>query len=210
MHSQIGFETTAPATASALRNPRAELAKFLSRRSVSPRRLTGEPLSREVLNTLIDAALRAPDHGRLLPWRWVEFSSDSREALADLFEAEKLSRDPLAGPQDIARTREHATHPSALLAFVLSPKNSAGHPLHEQMLCAGAALGNVLMAAHMLELGASILSGERCASAVIRDAIGVAPSETLAGFVSIGRVECRPAVSASTRRDAVWSLWTLP
>src|SRR6185503_3161152 len=51
----------------------ALLSTMLARRSVSPRRLGLPAPSAEQLGLMVDAALRAPDHARLLPWRLVEF-----------------------------------------------------------------------------------------------------------------------------------------
>ncbi|MGC5189133.1 hypothetical protein ACPXBB_26415, partial [Escherichia coli] len=76
------------------------------------------------------------------------------EALADCFEQEKLRRDPLASPADLGRAREHATQPPLLLAFVVSPRARSQVPAREQWLSAGAALGNILSAAHQLGYGA--------------------------------------------------------
>jgi nitroreductase len=138
------------------------LEAMLTRRSVSPKRLALPAPSREALNSIIGAGLRAPDHGGLLPWRVIEFPIESRPALADVFAAEKLRRDPVASTDDIARAREHATKAPAVLAFVVRPERHPLVPIHEQWLGAGAALGNMLTAAHLLGFGAIVLSGERC------------------------------------------------
>jgi hypothetical protein len=52
---------------------------------------------------IVDAGLRAADHGGLPPWRLIEFPQAQRTALADLFESEMRRRDPVATPEDVAR-----------------------------------------------------------------------------------------------------------
>ena len=183
------------------------VSTMLSRRSVSPKRLQGPGPSREMVDTMVDAGMRAPDHAGLLPWRVIEFPQDCRDALADLFEAEKLRRDPLASSEDRGRARDHAIHAPLVLAFIVRMQRHPLVPAHEQLLSAGAALGNILMAAHALGFGAIMLSGERCRDQALREALGLAPLETLAGFVSVGTVAKAPPPAARPSRERVWSTW---
>lgn len=187
------------------------LPMLLARRSVSPRRLTGPAPTPEALDLMLQAALAAPDHGRLHPWRVIEFRTDeAREALADLFEREKRGRDPLAAAGDLRRAREHAIRPPCLLAFVVSLRQRKRVPLREQWLAAGAALGNLLNAAHAQGYGAIVLSGDRCFDPGICADLGLGPHEFLAGFVSIGTVaEPAPAVDRPLSQT-VWSCWSSP
>lgn len=186
------------------------LPMLLARRSVSPRRLTGPAPKPEALDLMLQAALAAPDHGRLHPWRVIEFRTDAREALADIFEREKRGRDPLAAAGDLRRAREHATRPPCLLAFVVSLRQRKRVPLREQWLSAGAALGNLLNAAHAQGYGAIVLSGDRCFDPEICAALGLGPHEFLAGFISIGTVaEPAPAVDRPLSQT-VWSCWSSP
>lgn len=183
------------------------LSTMLARRSVSPR-LLGLPAPSEAqLGLMVDAALRAPDHGRMLPWRLIDFAATQREALAQLFEDEKRRRTPDATPQDIERARAHATQMPTMLAFVVRPESDAKVPVHEQWLGAGAALGQLLLAAHAMGFGAIVLSGGRCRDAILREALGIAPAETLAGFVSIGTIVSPPPPALRTERERVLSNW---
>lgn len=185
----------------------ATLTTLLGRRSVSPKRLTRPGPSREALNSIIGAALRAPDHGALLPWRVIEFPEETRHDLANLFAAEKVRRDPLVSEEDLQRAREHATHAPAVLAFIVRPQKNPLVPVLEQWLSAGAALGAILSAAHLLGFGAIMLSGERCQDGPLRAALGVQSDETLAGFISIGTIAKAPPPAARPPRDRVWSSW---
>jgi nitroreductase len=179
-----------------------------ARRSVSPKRLCGPGPSRDDIDSMVDAALRAPDHGGLLPWRVVEFPRTKRALLADLYEDEKRRRDPLATAEDLARSREHATSPPALLAFIVRAAPNALVPLAEQWLGAGAALGSLLLAAHAMGFGAIVLSGERCQDKTLRAALGLRSHESLAGFISIGSIACAPRPARGRDRDLVLSIWS--
>ncbi|MEO8058437.1 MAG: nitroreductase [Burkholderiales bacterium] len=177
------------------------------RRSVSPRRLGTPGPSSEQLEIVVRAALRAPDHGALTPWRAVNIPGRHRENLAQLFAEEKRRRDPLVSTDDLARAREHALNAPTLLAFVVCPRTGVTVPLHEQWLAAGAALGNMLNAFHALGFGAIVLSGDRCADTGLTQALGLHEGERLAGFVSAGTVLKAPPVAQLKPIDVVWSEW---
>jgi nitroreductase len=185
------------------------LAALLGRRSVSPRRLTLPGPSPADVDLMLQAALRAPNHGARRPWRVIEFPLDQRAALADLFEQEKLRRDVLASAEDRARAREHALRPPALLGFIAAPRRNARIPSREQWLGAGAALGNLLNVAHALGYGAIVLSGERCFDEELLRRLGVQPDEALVGFVSIGSIREAPPTVVRQSTDTVRSFWQL-
>ncbi|HEX3141422.1 MAG TPA: nitroreductase [Rhizobacter sp.] len=183
------------------------VAPLLARRSVSPKRLKSPGPTLEELDLILQAALRAPDHGNLLPWRVLEFRADQRADLADHFEQEKLRRDPLASKADLGRARAHATLAPVLLGFVVSPKARTKVPVREQWLAAGAALCNLLNAAHQLGFGAIMLSGERCFDSVLTQQLGLTSDEFLAGFISVGRVAQEPPKRRHAMPAEVWSCW---
>ncbi|TAL68383.1 MAG: nitroreductase [Burkholderiaceae bacterium] len=183
------------------------LGGLLARRSVSPRRLQTPGPDAAELDRLIQAGLRAPDHGGLHPWRIIEFRARSRATLARCFEQEKLRRDPLASAIDLKRAREHATLAPVLLGFVVAPRQLSKVPLREQWLGAGAALGNILNAAHQLGFGAIVLSGERCFDAILVRQLGLSETEFLAGFISLGTIAETPPPARQKLSQDVWSCW---
>lgn len=186
---------------------RAGLAPLLARRSVSPRRLAMPGPDSGDMDLMIEAALCAPDHGALHPWRVLEFPAHQRGALASLFEQEKLRRDPLAPADDIRRAREHATRAPALIAFIISPRPRSRVPVREQWLAAGAALGNFLNAAHHLGFGAIVLSGERCFDPALHSALGLREGEHLAGFISLGTITSQPSPRATVAPSSMRTAW---
>jgi nitroreductase len=186
---------------------RTLVAPLLERRSVSPKRLCGPGPGAHDLALIAQAGLHAPDHGGLHPWRLLEFADGQRAHLADLFTAEKLRRDPLAPAADLQRARAHALRPPVLLAFIVSPKARTQVPLREQWLSAGAALGNVLNAAHQLGFGAIVLSGERCFDPQLSAELGLQPAESLAGFISLGSVAQTPPARKYASPEDLLSRW---
>ena len=102
------------------------LEAILSSHSVSPKRLIEPGPDRGQILDLISAAAAAPDHCKLRPWRFVEFTTNSRTALADVFEAALRQRMPSADAQSLARAREKSSRAPVLLGLVLRLNRTAG------------------------------------------------------------------------------------
>lgn len=183
------------------------VASLLDRRSISPKRLRAPAPDSEAIELMTAAALSAPDHGGIHPWRIIMFPPEQRECIADIFEREKRRRDPLAPLSDLRRAREHAIRSPALLAFVMSPKVRARVPEREQLLAAGAALGNFMNAAHQLGYGGILLSGERTFDPVFCSELGVGTTEYLACFICLGSISSAPPSRANIQPSAQLTTW---
>lgn len=174
----------------------ADLARLVltligSRHSVAPKRLRAPGPDAAQLLQMVDAAACAPDHRGLRPWRLIRIADHQRDALADLFEACTRERmaddDPPPTADDIARSREKAYRaPTLLLAVLKSEPADPEVPLVERAVTLGAALMNLLLAAHGLGFAAMLTSGRAVRSARFARAMGLAADEQAVCFVSIG------------------------
>jgi nitroreductase len=176
---------------------RHDVSWLLGRRSVAVKRLGPPAPSERELRQILEAALAAPDHGALRPWRIVLCSPESRDRLAELFVEAKLVLNPSATELELTREREKALRPPVLLALIAAPKPGlATIPEIEQVASAGAALQSILLAAHGLGYGAIMLSGSRCTAENVRSALGVQPGEMILGFISIGSIVDTPKLAS--------------
>ncbi|CAN5386865.1 nitroreductase [soil metagenome] len=198
--------TAVNAVDSIVETPEA-LRAMQARRSVSPKRLAAPGPTAAQLELVMQAALRAPDHGGLTPWRAIQIPDDRRAELAQIFAEEKQRRDPLASAEDLQRAREHALNAPTLIAFVVSPRAGVTVPVQDQWLAAGAALGNMLNALDALGFGAIMLSGDRCSDAPLLESLGLQQGERLAGFISAGTISKSPPLAIAKSIDRVWSQW---
>lgn len=170
---------------------------LLNRRSVAVKRIGPPAPSPEERRFILSAALSAPDHNALRPWRLVLCMPESRAHLADLFVAAKRALNPAASDLELEREREKAERPPLLLALIAAPKGDFDRvPEAEQIASAGAALQSILIAAQALGYGGIILSGSRCKAAPVKDALGVAAGEYLLGFISIGSIVDTPRLAS--------------
>lgn len=94
------------------------------------------------------------------------------------------------------------------MAFVIAPISGNDIPFHEQVLSAGAALGNFLFAAYAFGYGAIILSGERCKDTYLCRAIEVNDSDALAGFIGLGTIKTAPPLQRFHDPNQVLSVWS--
>jgi nitroreductase len=198
--------TTANATAA--RNavtPRAAAALdvLLSRQSHWP--LTEPGPANAELDLIVDAALRAPDHGNLRPWRFVTIRGDARGALGDLLVDLACARAPGEPRSAHLHRRQKAFAAPLVIALGAALQAHPKVPEVEQLLAAGAAAMNMLNAIHALGYGGFWATGPDSYEARLHDALGFAPNERLLGFLFVGTPKnpaqppARPARSAHLR-----------
>ena len=160
------------------------LETLLSRYSLGIKHLIEPGPDDTQLQALVEVALRAPDHGELVPFRFVAVRGDARQRMADLFGQYARSRGKDEGSIAIERERAlQAPVTLAVLAFI-----DLGHPLvpaHEQWMCVGGAVCNLLNAAHALGFAGKMLSGGKARAPAIAQAF-CGPGETLVGWIALG------------------------
>ncbi len=179
---------------------------ILARRSMSPRHLVEPAPTREQLDLILRAAAAAPDHKSLRPFRFILIPPERRADLAGAFRDAKAEQDPGAGANEVERAGEKAYRGAMLLAVVL--RIVRDHPrvsVSDQMLAAGAAIENMLLAANALGFGGSLRSGKSATSRRVRLALGVSGDEELAAFLILGT----PAKTSSPRNDDLTGLVTV-
>ena len=139
------------------------------------------------LDTLIDAANRAPDHGRLRPWRFRVLDAAARSALADAVADARRRRDPAATEEQLEKEREKFLRaPTLLLAACVVRRDHPKVPEIEQVLATGAAVQNLILAAHAQGYAAMWKTGPAAYDAAVKAAVGLAPEDHIAGFVHLG------------------------
>lgn len=161
------------------------LTLLRTRRSGKPRDLAAPGPSAGQLRTILEVAMRTPDHGKLAPWRFVVVGDDQRDALGDLLEKAYRAEKPDAGRLEIEALQQFAHQAPSLVVVLASPLTDSKIPLWEQQLSVGAATMNLIHAVHATGFAAGWLTGWPTYSAAVRDAFGEA-HESIAGFVFIG------------------------
>ena len=158
-----------------------------TRRSLKPAELTGPGPSPADLDTLLTIASRVPDHGKLAPWRFIVFEGESRLKAGAAIAAAYVAKYPDATPDQIEFEQRRLARAPLVIAVVSRAAPHVKIPEWEQVLSAGAAAMNLVIAAHALGFGAAWITEWYAYDRAVLDALGLAPHEKIAGFVHIGR-----------------------
>jgi nitroreductase len=173
----------------------ADLAAALiaSRQNVSPKRLAAPGPSRLQLRRLLEAAAAAPDHGQIVPWRFVEVSQAKRALLAEAFALALIDRDPGATLVQIEAAREKAHRAPLLLLAVVRLAEQADPiiPDAERLVSLGCAMQNMLLAAEAMGYGSGLASGQSMSSVRLRNLFGLGAAEQAVCFVNLGTIVSR-------------------
>ncbi|MEJ6682524.1 MAG: nitroreductase [SAR86 cluster bacterium] len=158
---------------------------------VSAARLVGEVPAPDVLDNLFKAALRAPDHGMLRPWRFLTISGDARLALGELFLQAQRADVPEMTEIQCQRAQAKPLRAPLIIVVVATLTEHPKVPELEQLLSAGAAAQNLLVAAHAMGLGAMWRTGAMAYHDVVRQGLGLQANERLIGYLYIGEVQSK-------------------
>lgn len=172
---------------------------LLGRRSAKA--LTDPAPDAGALQLLLQCASRAPDHGRLRPWRFIVIRGAARERLGELM-ADLLRRKlPEATAETLQRERQKALR-APLIVVVAAVRNAEARiPAIEQTLAAGAAAQNMMLAATALGFGAMWKTGDAAYDDTVKTALGLTAADSIVGFLYLGTA---PAGAVPPPASAEW------
>ena len=156
------------------------------RRSVPPQFLTEPGPTPSELEALLAAAARVPDHGKLVPWRFIVFEGEGRSRAGEALAALVREQDPGASPERLAAERGRLAHAPLVIAVVSRAAPHVKISEWEQVLSAGAVAMTLTIAAVALGYATSWLTEWPAYDARARAALGLAEGEKLAGLIHIG------------------------
>lgn len=184
---------------------------FLAQRcSSSSRSLTGPGPDAVQLQQLLSIACRVPDHGRLVPWRFLLIEGEARAVLGEMLVRRTRELDPQAAAAVI--DKEAARFSFAPTIVTVIARLTPGHkiPEREQLLSAGAVTYQLLLAAQAMGFGAQWLTAWAAYDPVITAALGLAEHESVVGFVHIGAKSQDPVQRERPDPAQLLSRWTPP
>jgi nitroreductase len=149
--------------------------------------LTGPGPTPAQIALLLEAADHAPDHGRLKPWRFVAVDGAARETFANAVAESRRDQNPGFTDEQLALEREKIRRsPSILVAGCVVRKDIPKVPEIEQVIAAGAAVENLLLAATELGIGAMWKTGPAAYSARVKAAVGLAADDHIVAILHLG------------------------
>ena len=162
------------------------LAGLDARRSVPPKQL-GEPgPDPDTLLRLLQSAVRVPDHGKRVPFRFVSFRGEARHAFGERLAARSRERDPGASEAVYEKDRLRFSHAPLVVAVIgrLGPDEKI--PESERFSTASCVCFALLQAAQALGFGAIWLTGWLAYDPEVAGWLGLDGHERVVGYIHIG------------------------
>lgn len=166
--------------------PTHALDSLDARRSVPSRQL-GEPGPDDaILLRMLQSAVRVPDHGKRVPFRFLRIAGGARQVLGERLAGLTRERDPEAGDGAIEKDRGRFSHAPVVIAVIAVLGEDAKIPDTERLLSAGCTCFALLQAAQAFGFGAQWLTGWPAYDPQVLSLLGLHPHERIAGFIHIG------------------------
>src|SRR5690554_3174863 len=156
------------------------LELLLGRTSVS--RLCEPAPTEQQLEIMYRAALRAPDHGQIRPWRFLTIAGEGRKELGEIYAGALLQQNPAASDEQLKRMRSMPLRAPMLLVVIACVQQHPKVPEYEQLIAAGCAAHGLLLAAQAQGLGAFWGSGEMAVNTHGARQVGVDRNELGVGY----------------------------
>jgi nitroreductase len=165
-----------------------------------------DPLPRELIEKLLAAAVQAPNHYKVRPWRFVVLTGAGRDKLGEVMAASQRERHPEFAADVFAKTRALPLRAPVVIAVGVDKPAEAKVLEIENVCAAAAAVQNLLLAAHAMGLGAKWRTGEWASDLKVKEFLGFVPDQHIVGFIYIGYPDffVEPAPRPSFEDRTVW------
>jgi nitroreductase len=163
-----------------------ELFDAINSRS-SAGRLTEPGPSPEQLERLIQVGARAPDHGRMKPWRFTLVNGAAREQFAGAVAQARRARLPNMTDDQMVAERDKVTRsPSIIVVGCAVKKDNPKVPEIEQVIAVGAAVENMFLAAHAMGFGVMWKTGPAAYDAQVKAVVGLTADDHIVAILHLG------------------------
>jgi len=151
-----------------------------------------DALPREMIEKLLSAAVQAPNHYKVRPWRFVVLTGNGRNKLGEVMAASFFDRNPATPPEGLDKTRALPLRAPVVIAVGVDKPTDSKTIEIENISAVSAACMNILLAAHALGLGAKWSTGEWARDARVKVFLGFVAEQYILGFIYIGYPDIQP------------------
>jgi nitroreductase len=160
-----------------------------------------DPVSRDLIERMLAAAVQAPNHYKVRPWRFVVMTGAARERLGRVMADSLRKRDPEADDDRLAREHAKPLRAPVLIAVGVDKPSIAKAIEIENVCAAAAAVQNLLLAAHALGLASKWRTGPAAYDPDVKAFLGLQPDQHLIGFIYVGYAESEAASPSRPLHD---------
>ena len=148
-----------------------------------------DPVPHALIEKLLSAAVQAPNHYKVRPWRFVVLAGESRNKLGDVFAASQRDRKPDLPPEASDKTRALPLRAPLLIAVGVDKPSEEKVIDIENVAAVAAACQNILLAAQAEGLAVKWRTGEWARNPKVKEYLGFAADQHLIAFLYIGYPE---------------------
>jgi nitroreductase len=148
-----------------------------------------DPVPRELIEKLLDAAVQAPNHYKVRPWRFVVLTGAGLNKLGDIMAASQRERHPEFPLEAFHKCRTLPLRAPVVIAVGVDKPGEAKVLEIENVAAVAAAIQNLLLAAHAMGLGAKWRTGEWARDPMVKKFLGFEPDQHIIGFIYLGYPE---------------------
>jgi nitroreductase len=169
-------------------------------------KVKADPVPHDVIEKLLDAGSQAPNHYKVRPWRFIVLTGEGRSRLGDVMAASQRDRMPELPQEGSDKTRGLPLRAPVVIAVGVDKPFEPKVLEVENLSAVSAACQNILLAAHALGLGAIWRTGEWARDVNVKEFLGFAADQHIAGFIYVGYPELtgEPASRPSFEDRTVW------
>ena len=138
------------------------------------------------LEAILAAGQRAPDHGRLRPVMFLLVRGEGRRRLGELWAASLSRREPAAQAAALEKEQGKALRAPLIIIVAARIQGSLKVPPIEQIIAAGAAAQNILVANHALGFGGFWRTGPAAYDPEVKLGLGLAAADSIVGYLYLG------------------------
>jgi nitroreductase len=168
-------------------NDQSSVLEFLKTRKSGSAKALGPPgPTPSQLGEILDIAVRAPDHGKLTPWRFILFEGEARAKIGAAFAARWKVLHPGHSDESLAFQRGLFLRAPVVIAVVSTAAPHAKIPEWEQLLSSAAVCYNIVLAATAMGYHAQWQTDWVAYDAEACAAMGLKAPERISGLVYLG------------------------
>lgn len=181
---------------------------LLNGRHSTPFRQLGEPgPDMPTLRRLLEAAIRVPDHGKLVPFRLIVLQGDAKLQFGEALAVHARSCNPPLTEIKCENERIRYTYAPIVIVVVAHLDPNSPIPALEQLLSAGCVAYNLLLGAHALGYAAQWVTGWAAYDTGVSGLLGLKDHERVIAFVHLGTSMMNSPNRERPLLDTVLSVW---
>jgi len=184
------------------------LTLIQNRISTPAKNLASPAPNKDELEQIMHAVASVPDHGHLVPYRFIVIEGEGRQALSELFVMALKKRSPNASAEKIKKQGAKPLRSPMIMVCVSSVNKSSSILASEQKATANAAVMQMMLASNSLGFATVWLTGEHCYDWTVKEALGLKMNEEIMGFVYLGTATLKITDSVRPSASNLYSYWS--